>query len=461
MEIVRPEGDGEGEGAMHSPSNARQNSASRLLAEFGSAFFALIASTIVARHMGPSLKGTVSTLSYIVAILAPACAVGMGEAAITLLARGHVDLRRGLRATVSLLVLTTSLGAAAAFGISVAIIGPSWHEFLHPIVITALTVPVATAVGVFGMLVDSQKRIVFTSIARLANAFAATLATYILVDRLDRWTTGAMSAMAIGWAVALIMLAGALVRSGGSHLPGWDSAYLSSAVRLGIPVQVSFLLIVASSRLDLLLVNVIAGTKAAGLYSISLTGAALTTYSAVALVGANYPQLASLPTEEQWILFTQRLARLSVAAATVGCAGLALLIPLLTAPIFGRAFSGSVPASLILVPGGIAWSVQWVICRAWSARGKTGLLVQSFAPAVAAMVVLDFVFIPPFGIVGAAVAFDLSLLVGLAVSTAVYRSTASGPRALQALVPGPRDFVQLIVTPWQLVHNFRSKSGAN
>jgi len=456
---VRP--DSLGPSGSPATSVASRNSASRLLAEFSSAFFALLASTIVARHMGPSLKGTVSTLGYIVAIAAPACAVGMGESAVTLLARGHTDLRRALRATVALLVLTTSLGAAAVFGISVLIIGPGWHEFLHPLIITALTVPLATGVGVFGLLVDSQQRIIFTSSARLTNAFVSAAATFLLVDVLDLWTTGAMLAMAVGWGVALLMLGAALVRSGGSHLPTWDGAYLSSAARLGVPIQISFLLIVASSRLDLLLVNLIAGPRAAGLYSISLTAAALSTYAGVALVGANYPRLAALSTDDEWILFTQRLARLSIAAAAAGCAGLAVFIPLLTAPIFGHAFSGSVPASLILVPGGIAWSAQWVICRAWAARGKTGLLVKSFAPAVAAMVVLDFVFIPPLGIVGAAIAFDLSLLVGLGVSTAVYRATARRPGALLALVPRLPDFVQLVVAPWQLVRHVRSQTRAH
>ncbi len=453
MASVRP--DGGGQPVRASPSTSSRNSASRLLAEFGSAFFALLASTIVARHMGPSLKGTVSTLSYIVAIMAPACAVGMGEAAITLLARGHADLRRALAAIVALLVLTTSVGALMAFGASIVIMGAPWREFLHPLIITAATVPLATTVGVFGLLVDSQRRIVFTSTARLANAFVGTLMTFVLVDLLNLWTTGAMLAMAAGWGVALVMLVGALVRSAGSPLPSWDTTYLSRAARLGVPVQISFLLIVASSRLDLLLVNVIAGATAAGLYSISLTAAALGTYAAASFVGANYPQLASLSLEDEWIAFTQRLFRLSLAAAAVSAAVIALCIPVLTDPIFGRAFGRSVPASLILVPGGLAWSGQWVICRAWAARGKTGLLVQSFTPAVVAMVMLDIVLIPPFGIIGAAVAFDVSLFIGLGVSLGVYHMTTREARALLALVPRTSDFIQLARAPLRIVRGMR------
>jgi hypothetical protein len=71
------------------------------------------------------------------------------------------------------------------------------------------------------------------------------------------------------------------------------------------------------------------------------------------------------------------------------------------------------------------------------------------------MVVLDFVFIPAMGIVGAAIAFDLSLLVGLTVSAAVYNSTARRPGALLALIPRVSDFVQLILAPWQMVRHFR------
>ena len=128
-----------------------------------------------------------------------------------------------------------------AFGASIVIMGAPWREFLHPLIITAATVPLATTVGVFGLLVDSQRRIVFTSTARLANAFVGTLMTFVLVDLLNLWTTGAMLAMAAGWGVALVMLVGALVRSAGSPLPSWDTTYLSRAARLGVPVQISFL----------------------------------------------------------------------------------------------------------------------------------------------------------------------------------------------------------------------------
>ena len=50
--------------------------------------------------------------------------------------------------------------------------------------------------------------------------------TFVLVDLLNLWTTGAMLAMAAGWGVALVMLVGALVGYGrlassqlGHHLP--------------------------------------------------------------------------------------------------------------------------------------------------------------------------------------------------------------------------------------------------
>ena len=44
-------------------------------------------------------------------------------------------------------------------------------------------------------------------------------------------------------------------------------------------------------------------------------------------------------------------SRLSLAAAAVSAAVITVCIPVLTDPIFGRAFGHSVPASLILVPG--------------------------------------------------------------------------------------------------------------
>ena len=443
MDVSEPE--------VQAPS-FRRNSVSRLLAQSLGAAFALLTSVILARHLGPSLKGTVSTLGYLVALFSPLAGFGLGEAGITMVGRRRATLQQAVSATIGAMLPAVSGGALLVAAVSVLIVGRERSDLVTPILVTAMTVPLATLVEVLSRLIESRQRVVLTSVARLTSAGMTAVATFVLVDLLQRWTLGAVTAMAVGWAAGLTILAVALRSMGMSLLPRWDPTYLRAALRYGVGVQVSTILVVAFARVDLLLVNGIKGRAAAGLYSISLTLGTLVGYGPGAMMIAAYPRVASLG-ESEVVPFINRLVRSAFAMAVISVAGLLVIVPLITRPVFGSAFGPSVTASLILVGAGVPWAGQWALSRAWAARGETRLLVGSFAPAFLAMVGLDAVLIPRFGIDGAAAASGVSSVIGFVIAVVGHGRAAGGRLHILQLVPRPQDFVELFRTAREIVVN--------
>ena len=76
---------------------------------------------------------------------------------------------------------------------------------------------------------------------------------------------------------------------------------------------------------------------------------------------------------------------------------------------------------LLLIPAGVLWSGQWLLCRAAAARGEPRTLLISFAVSFTIMVVGDFLLIEPFGGVGAGLASFVASGVGLLLAVDHYR----------------------------------------
>lgn len=431
------------------------SSAARFGLEGVGALFGLLTTTIVARHLGPIGKGSVSTLSYVVALIVPACAFGMGEATVALLGQRRTSLQEALSSLLALIGLAGLVGAVLVLPVSMALFGGYWVKIELPIALAGASVPLAALTGVLRLLVEARQRVVYSGLVWVVQTGVTAAATLVLVAGLDRWVVGALAAMLLGWIVAVAMLLGLVVRFDVSLRPAWNATFLRSALSYGVPVQLSYLVLVASTRVDLLLVNAISGRASSGRYSISLTVAQIVTYGPLSLLVAAFPRLAAMPAEEvpAW---TERLCRLSLVASLAVAVPVGAAVRWLIPGVFGSGFHGAVVPTLILLPSAVAWSAQWSLCRSWAARGRTWLLPVSFGSSLVSMVVADVLLIPRFHETGAAWGALLSGISGMAVAVLPQVREPVNRVTLSGLVPRPRDVVELAQLTVRVARRFRA-----
>jgi O-antigen/teichoic acid export membrane protein len=405
---------------------------------------------ITARNLGPTRKGDFATMGYLAVIVGSAASLGLGDAAVNLMAQRRCRLDEATSASLTALALSSLGGLIAYAGVSWALFADDWAAVRVPVALTAATVPVIACTLVLGVLVDSRRRFAATSVARVAGPSITVVATWLLVTVARRHMTGAALGALIGWLVVPLVLAVALRRIGALVRPRWNGHLLRRALAIGVPIQTAQLLMTATARVDLLIVHLVGDDAAAGRYSVALTLGSLNTFAALALSAASFPHTAQLAAHEV-TPFTFRAARLALLISILVAVPIGILLPWLTPFAFGDGFRGAARPAIVLLVSGALWSVQFVLCRARAARGDGKALIQSFAGSLTSMVVGDFVLVPALGIMGAAYAAVLSSAVGIAIIVRAYPDAD-----VRQFVPGREDLRDLLSRGRRIVREPRA-----
>jgi O-antigen/teichoic acid export membrane protein len=417
------------------------NSTVRLASDLGTFVLSIVSAIVTARWLGPSDKGVLSTLMFVAALAILGATMGLGDAAIVEMNRRRTSLATALSSTVAAVALLACIGAAAVLGISWLLFSERWSDTSTAVVLAAVAVPVSALSSVLSQVLNAGERITLTSAVAFLGTVLSTIGLGVFIVALGWSVAGGVLATLAGAAIGLLILIGALGPGRAALRPRWDRAYLSRAIRYGVVVQLSYLVLSLAARADLLVVYELSGSAAAGQYSVSLTLGTLVAYAAAAMMYAGFPRLAGLD-EAAALELTGRIFRLGTAAATVTAAALLVFVPLAVGPLFGSAYDAATLPALLLLPGGIFYSGQFILSRSSAAAGHPGVLIRTFGTSLATMLLLDLLLVPIWGISGAALAATLSSAAGLAVCIAHHRRAFDTVREeLAYFVPRAADFV--------------------
>ncbi|MDQ4144929.1 MAG: oligosaccharide flippase family protein, partial [Actinomycetota bacterium] len=427
-----------GRGHNAPPASLRRNSAARFLADGAGLIFGVVAGVITARWLGPEGKGLFASVTFLAALVMQASSLGLGDAAIVMAGQQRVSLQRALSATLGALVYGALGGMLVFWLAAVVAFGQDWEQARTAVVVASLGIPVSLFAYVLQFILAAEERIVASSTVLAVTSSLTTVGLWLFIPVLDLSVVGGVLGTVLGASGGLI-LAAWLVRRGHLSLrPRWNRAYIRQAIAYGLTVEASYLVTVMFLRVDLLLVYSLAGSGAAGHYSVALTISTMVALVPIAITHAIFPRLAHVGAPEASAL-TAQACRLATAAA-LG-AGFLLLVatPGIVPLLFGHEFRPAVVATVIMIPGSILWSAQWLLCRAEAARGRPGLLLVSFASGLSVMIGGDLVLIPPFGIVGAALASVAGPVAGLLICVVQYHRSPEWPLPLTQLVPRADD----------------------
>jgi O-antigen/teichoic acid export membrane protein len=416
------------------PSLARSSTA-RLGALLSTLVFGFVTSVLTARWLGPSGKGTLSALSFLGDIFFfYICMLGLGEASIVMIGKKQVTVQRALSASLLPLLVTGLLGIA---GLLVASIPAQWSGILGAVITQGVVLVLAMYMNLLHDLLNARERFGTTSLLSAARVLTTAVMTALILSLTALGIAGALLAAMCGVIVGLGGAVWVLKADGLSFRPTWDKEYLVLAAKLGIVIQAAYLLMAMSQRFDQLLVYSFLGTVDGGLYAVALSLGLLPGFVPVALSSASFPRLAHIPENEVWPL-TAQIVRVGLIGGGVAAVVLGSAIPFFTPIVFGSGYARSVTPALMLMVAGLMWSVQWILARAWAARGRPYLLLWSFLFTVLTMLVLDLVLIPVWGLAGAAGASIAASAGGLAICLGAYRRNG-GPFQASSLLPRSED----------------------
>jgi O-antigen/teichoic acid export membrane protein len=195
----------------------------------------------------------------------------------------------------------------------------------------------------------------------------------------------------------------------------------------GLRAQLGGVIFLLNLRLDFILLSMLTGPAVLGIYAIASKFAELIKVPGMALTYVLYPEYARDGTAKA----TAKARRLLPKAAL---GTIAAIVPLALAASFviplayGSAFEPAVLPAQVILLGLSLEGVSGVITGYLYGVGRPGLNSWAMAAGLAVTLILDVILIPPFGVIGAAVASAAAYMTTtLALVWFFWRMERSGP----------------------------------
>lgn len=253
----------------------------------------------------------------------------------------------------------------------------------------------------------------------------------------------ALGGLSVAW-VAAAFAAGRLVAGAyGVAATAWPTlrpyAQLGPLFRYGLKALPGSVGTLLNNKLDQLVLVPMVSLEDLGLYAV-----AAGTSFAPAVLSVSMALSAFAAVEQDADRGRQGSAataiRRGILVSALAAAGVALVTPVLVPLIYGPAFAAAVVPTLILLGGSVAWGGQMVAAQSANALGKPSYSSIGEVTGVLVTVVGLVIFVPLYGIVGAAVVSLAAYVTRLAVTLVLLRR-----EGVNHIVPGTDDLAWL----WQ------------
>ncbi len=358
----------------------------------------LAVSIVVARHLGPGGKGVLAVLGVVAGLAVQFGNLGLHTSSAYFVARSPSYLP-GVAANV--VWSGTGAGILISLGIfMLSLVQPALFKDIPApyLLITLLTVPLLLISSCLqNVLLGLQRISAFALVDVVAKAAAFLFTVLLLVC----FSKGVWELILLGAAIALattVAYAYLIFYSGGLHL-AFEPGLFKEMLRYGLRSYAACFMAYLIIRSDMLLVNYFLGSREAGWYSVAVSFTDLLYLFPSAVATILFPQVSAGKDGDGAL--TLKVSRVTM--ATYG--SLCLLAGVLARPVvvflYGELFLASVRPFLWLLPGIFMMGMLNIFAQDLAGRGYPVFAVVIWLPALLLNIVLNLLWIPRFGIVGA------------------------------------------------------------
>ena len=237
-------------------------------------------------------------------------------------------------------------------------------------------------------------------------------------------------------AVALFYLANKIIGNFHLHL---NKFYFKDAFKYGFKVYLGNVIGFLHYRIDIFLINIFLNPIAVGFYSIATVLSEriwLVSQSAGMVL---FPKVSSETDEKRLNNFTPLVCRNVLLITAIGAILLFVLGHWIIILFYSEKFLNSVLLFKILLIGAVTMSGWRVLANDLYGRGRPELNIYISLASVTLNIILNILWIPKFGIAGAAWATSISYTFAFVVIIVVY-SKISGNKMWNIILPQDADF---------------------
>jgi O-antigen/teichoic acid export membrane protein len=353
-----------------------------------------------ARVLGPTDRGELGVLVTLPNLAVALASVGIPVAVGFQASRSNAR-DRGLVGNALLVALAlAALFVGAAWLLRGALADAFSHGRNENLwVLAATLVPLTFLDWTLANYALGKQRFRGYNVALVSSRLLVFACTIVLAAWLDLGIGGCLIAVVLG---EVAMVTSLLVRSWVRPHP--DLRLLAETVRYGGLAQVGAVFQLMNYRLDVLILQFFRPLSEVGYYLVAQAMAEVVLAIGRAYQSSVLPAIASTESDRERAAASIAGARGHGVAALVGVALTAVAAPLVIYFGYGPEFAPAIAPTLILLPAMWFLGSGNVVSADLRGRGRPGLSSGLCGGAVVLTVCFDLLLIPPFGMIGAAVA---------------------------------------------------------
>jgi len=378
-------------------------------------------SIIIARTLGPEGKGIFSLVTLVPVLIVTIINLGVGPTTVAVVAQGRYPLREILGNNILLaigigivglfigLTMTFLLQESVFFGVA------QNYLFLS----LALTPMYLFFSYLQNMLVGTKEFKKYNSLTIL-QALATFAFVVVAVWAMDLEIMGAISAtLAAAFLTNILLFYWTNKIAGGISFRA-NRAYLKKISSFGAQINFGGILGFLNYRIDMFIISGFLNPVAVGFYSISVTFAERLWLISQAASTVLLQRVAAETDEQARKELTPLVARTTLWLTALGALLMFFVGPWLVSLLYSLQFLPAVKPLQILLPGIVALSVCRLLANDLAAREKPTPNTYATGVALLVSVILNVLWIPKYGIEGAAWASTISYCVALVIVLFIY-----------------------------------------
>jgi O-antigen/teichoic acid export membrane protein len=397
-------------------------------------------SIILARLLGPEGKGIYTLAALLPSLIVTLVNFGIGPATVYHVAQGRYPRREILGNNI---VFALGIGVVGVFvGLVVAFF---FQESIFPgvtqgyLLLALALIPVNLLFAYLQNILLGAQRFKEFNLITILHALLFLVFIVIALWILKAGIPGALLAAVLAWFLTNVVLLFCAWKVAGGISFKLNPVYLRKASVYGIQAHLGNILGFLNYRVDMFLVNGFLNPAAVGFYSIAVGLVEKLWMVSAAASTVLFPRVAAETDEQRRKEFTPLIARTILWITAFGALMLVFLSRWIIIVLYSRAFLPSISALQALLVGIIALSVGRVLANDIAGRGRPILNSYVGMLALVTNVTLNIVWIPRYGITGAAWASTVSYSVTLLARLFLY-CRLSGNSWTKVLLPQPSDW---------------------
>ena len=441
---------------MSHASSGTGSFSDRVLVLFGTQVFGaaigIINGIVLARLLGPAAKG-----EYYILVLVPATtmiliSLGLPQAFGFFAARGQTV---GILTKAIVLTVVLCLAAFLALMVSMPILREDFLRGLglEQILFAFVALPLGLNATFTTSIVIGRQMVRWYAIINMTYPIASTVLLILVLGGLGPSVNGAIAVYLIATSIQSIGFALGARLVGAAKTQAEPVSY-RQLFRYGLPFYPGSITSFFSARADVYLIAwlVVEPSAPLGYYSMAVGLAELVFFFPNAVATLFFPHVAGSSREEsdRQVAMVSRVALLVTAVVALAIAPAAVLMIWTVLP----AFTPSLPALFVLLPGVVALSTTKVVNGYVTGIGMPAIASSVNVFAFVLNIIVNIILIPRFGIVGASAASLVSYAASSAVFTAIAAQLANA-RFLDFWVPRRSDLLFLGTMSMSLMRRVR------